>query len=452
MLKFFVIIILPNLLFSNSTFRAMMENDAMFPPSDKYFTNGIRFEYWREKKLLKENSFLPCDKRTGYQFGQNMYTPSDVRKADPESSDRPYAGYLYFGASQNLFCNSFQQKFEINLGSTGKTSYAEKTQEGLHRIIGSKYPIGWDKQIPEKGTIQINSESRFVIQKNFSLFNFIQFGNLFQSVGFSPSFRFGKIESKYFTGYNSMQTGVPVETSEREFYFYIQPSVIYMHYDGTLQGAKKSLLQKEDSSTILETYLQNKNVENSYYYNLLYSNNESTLEGFHRFLFAYKNNLPESDAVNFFLYNSLFNGNIVLTDKERIHPIYLYFKDSIEKNPNLTSDQKIFLFLNMNNDQKGSFQEASRILAVKIFLDANKNPNNLNWLDFLLIRELARENKPKYVEPQNYQGRLETGFILSTISNSYFQLGGVFQTAEFKNSGDLPPYHLRGFFQFGQNF
>ena len=36
--------------------------------------------------------------RLGYALGQNIYTPNNLRASGMITYDRPYAGYIYFGA------------------------------------------------------------------------------------------------------------------------------------------------------------------------------------------------------------------------------------------------------------------------------------------------------------------------------------------------------------------
>lgn len=441
-------------LFSQSTFRSMMENDTFFPPSDKYFTNGLRFEYWGSiaTRTPEDKYWVGCESRKGLQLGQNIYTPSNIRKADPGVGDRPYAGYLYFGGAYGLTCGDWQNKIELNVGATGNPSLAEQGQEILHRNIGSAYPIGWSKQIPGTGVVQINYENRYAFSRFFSWYSYLQMGNLFQSVSTGPSFRIGNIKSLHPTGYNSMQTGLPFQPEMGEWYFYIQPTATYMEYDGTLQGAKKAPLRFGDTTTVARDFLTSPDPNNPLTANLQTLNTESTAVRFYRFLLSYRQNLPFQDSISFFIYNALFNGNQVLNGNDRILPIYFFIRDNQIQIQNLTDDQRLFLFLNMNNNSEGKYSEPIRVLALKIFLESNRNPGNISILDLLVLRELSREDKPRYTDPMRYQGKIESGFVVALTNSSFLQFGAIYQTADFKNAPDLPNYQVRGFIQYGQRF
>jgi hypothetical protein len=123
----------------------------------------------------------PCTSRRtppgswGFEFGQNIYTPSDIRISDLAvlRGDRPYAGYLYLGAtferrrrqnpiptwarirygpgetdeafSSNLFV-------EARVGRTGPKALGGPVQTGFHHLLRAMsgtdrqaLPAGWGR-------------------------------------------------------------------------------------------------------------------------------------------------------------------------------------------------------------------------------------------------------------------------------------------------------------------
>lgn len=156
------------------------ENDV-FAETDIHYTQGLKFTLLREQEgspawmesLAPElwsrfgNDNLPFGFNGGWSFGQNMYTPEDIKTAVANPDDRPWAGWLYLGRmlqvasdcddegpltpeqieNGDVRCREQQHTFEADLGVVGPLSQAEWAQKTLHKIIGSAEPAGWDNQI-----------------------------------------------------------------------------------------------------------------------------------------------------------------------------------------------------------------------------------------------------------------------------------------------------------------
>jgi hypothetical protein len=84
--------------------------------------------------------------KVGISLGQNIYTPSDVETTDLQPDDRPYAAWLYLGASYHnyrvdevtdadLFERARLDVFEINIGMVGEWALGEEMQNFVHSIL-----------------------------------------------------------------------------------------------------------------------------------------------------------------------------------------------------------------------------------------------------------------------------------------------------------------------------
>jgi len=171
---FLLVSLLPSSLWAESErfFSAQYENDLITPNNqDKYYTNGVQFSLLMKEdapKLLDMVSKLTPFYQQGeelnlvkYTLGQKMFTPDDISDPNLQLNDRPYAGYLYFGASvlsQIYHSDSFTygNQFEVTLGVVGPAAFGEQTQTGVHKMIDSPLPQGWDNQLKNEPALGLN--------------------------------------------------------------------------------------------------------------------------------------------------------------------------------------------------------------------------------------------------------------------------------------------------------
>ncbi|MDQ6984253.1 MAG: lipid A deacylase LpxR family protein, partial [Ghiorsea sp.] len=162
---FLLVSLLPNSLWAESErfFSIQYENDLITPNNqDKYYTNGVQFSLLIKEdppKLLDMVSKLTPFYQQGdglnlvkYTLGQKMFTPDDIVNPNLQLNDRPYAGYLYFGASvlsriSHTDNFSYGNQFEITLGVVGSAALGERTQTEVHKMMGSDLPQGWSHQL-----------------------------------------------------------------------------------------------------------------------------------------------------------------------------------------------------------------------------------------------------------------------------------------------------------------
>jgi hypothetical protein len=131
------------------------END-LFSNHDRRYTSGIQLA-WMPKApppdwLRSLGEAMPlfsqqAQFRYGYTLGQAMFTASDIRQTHPPLDDRPYAGWLYTGASIIGEYENNLAMLSLTLGIVGPASLAAETQSWLHQQIGSEQPKGWGTQL-----------------------------------------------------------------------------------------------------------------------------------------------------------------------------------------------------------------------------------------------------------------------------------------------------------------
>lgn len=163
-----------------ATFRIITENDnyELFnSDTDRYYTNGIRFEY--ERKTTADGPFLPgvehqawcsllCGEQqsdmayvTGGSLGQNMYTPERITEPRNQPHDRPWGGLLYVSryataSRRESPGRERQDRVEATIGIVGPASLAGPVQRELHSWFESwDQPAGWHNQLRNEPVVQL---------------------------------------------------------------------------------------------------------------------------------------------------------------------------------------------------------------------------------------------------------------------------------------------------------
>ncbi|RZJ73801.1 lipid A deacylase LpxR family protein [Flavobacterium sp.] len=223
----------------------VLEND-LFTSSvnDKYYTNGIEIFY---RFLSKDTSEAVAKKINEFRIGQYIYNPQTVKAADPGVHDRPFAGYL-FGQFQKgwFYRNGSALKLSLQAGVIGPSSLAEDVQRGIHNLFAYKPVRGWDYQIHDLLSAQLQAfYSHPILQgKNADLHvKANAFGGT-AFVGGNVSI-LSRISLKpllpiFDSGLYGASVNANPEAfkSQSEFFFYIAPGFQYQEYDATIQGSR----------------------------------------------------------------------------------------------------------------------------------------------------------------------------------------------------------------------
>lgn len=125
------------------SFSIELENDTFtLPKKDSEYSHGTELTYMRDKEFWIFDNW-------GFQVQQNMYGPKLIKTDDLQIGEHPYCGYLSFNLiGENWFdldwaTLTIQNKF--GLGGVGPHSYAKESQTIIHKWLGCKKPLGWDK-------------------------------------------------------------------------------------------------------------------------------------------------------------------------------------------------------------------------------------------------------------------------------------------------------------------
>jgi hypothetical protein len=165
------------------------ENDKYFAGTDQHYTNGIKVSALSGNlaRLSPEEMYAPVRAavhllgplvpdgqayKLGVSLGQNLFTPVNTATSSSQTHDRPYAAWLYFGTTFQIYqpprlsasgSTSIARldSVEINLGMVGPAALGRQAQNNYHDLIHVPRANGWDHQIPNEPGIVFSLERKW---------------------------------------------------------------------------------------------------------------------------------------------------------------------------------------------------------------------------------------------------------------------------------------------------
>jgi lipid A 3-O-deacylase len=137
--------------------------------SDRWYTSGIKLvtmlredtrPYWFSNTLPDFACWWGSkyQYQFGYVLGHMMYTPADITNPNPQASDRFWGAWAYLGAIvqfRDKVDSRRLQTFEFDVGFVGPPALGEPLQKGIHYVIGSPQPKGWDNQMKTEPAVNV---------------------------------------------------------------------------------------------------------------------------------------------------------------------------------------------------------------------------------------------------------------------------------------------------------
>jgi lipid A 3-O-deacylase len=168
--------------YERGTISVELENDLFgFSGDDHHYTNGARiswlsaptepgragwerpwYDFW---PILSRSG----SRRIGFALGQNIYTPIETERPTPDPTDRPYAAWLYVGASVNTQTARRLDTLELDVGVVGPAAHGRQVQNGVHDLIGVNDSRGWDHQLKNEPGIMLIGERRIRVIEQSNL-------------------------------------------------------------------------------------------------------------------------------------------------------------------------------------------------------------------------------------------------------------------------------------------
>ena len=163
----------------------MEENDYFGSHDDRHYTQGIRASYLSGPVTAEGNwdqpygwlsSNLPIfdgsDRRRKYEWtilGQSIFTPTNTSSVSPSTKDRPYAAWLYTGASllqeTDRGDHHMLENAEMLVGVVGPAALGSVTQNDYHQFIDVKSALGWQNQLHNEPGLVATYERKWRFQQ-----------------------------------------------------------------------------------------------------------------------------------------------------------------------------------------------------------------------------------------------------------------------------------------------
>lgn len=154
-------------------FSLTIENDLFGKGSDQNYTSGIRLGYLDVNaefpdfahRLARLIPTFEINETSSifYSFGQNIYTPDNLRQRTQAPDDRPWAGYLYTSVGMVSLTDNHSDEIEASIGVVGPWALAEQTQKLFHNhlTVDSPSPKGWSNQLGNEPALMLAWQRRF---------------------------------------------------------------------------------------------------------------------------------------------------------------------------------------------------------------------------------------------------------------------------------------------------
>jgi len=143
------------------SFHYTYEND-LFTSTDRYYTQGsfieLRHPVFGRSPISKLLLKLYHSKNSmyGLAFRQDVFTPKSILNKTLDSTDRPYAGAIYFSQTSVSQGRWAKLSASIDVGVIGPAAVGEEQQKFIHKHTRNDEPIGWENQVANSFMVNYN--------------------------------------------------------------------------------------------------------------------------------------------------------------------------------------------------------------------------------------------------------------------------------------------------------
>jgi hypothetical protein len=223
-------------------FRYNYDND-FFSATDRYYTQGIRFELILNAfKHNPVSALLPrLNKNTknyyGIAFERDGFTPRSIRHDSVYYGERPYAGTTFLSSFRYSVDTLKKQRLfsQLDLGIIGPASLGKEEQQYIHRKLKNIQPLGWQHQVANDIVVNytLQYEKGIFMRKGIELIGMaeVRAGTLYDDASIGGTLRVGRMQP-YFNNLGLSKVG----NKRFQWYLFARGRVKAVGYNATMQG------------------------------------------------------------------------------------------------------------------------------------------------------------------------------------------------------------------------
>ena len=212
---------------------------------DQYYSNGLFFQY----RYLASDFKKFSKKIYELELGHEIYSPWKSTVSSVLEHDRPFAAHLYgkFGILR-VYEDQRMLKTSVQLGVVGEDALGQELQDVIHDIYNFVNAIGWEFQIRNMLSLNINAlyvDALGTDESNHYDMNFIakaRLGTTFNELTGGFKGRIG-VKRELQPLDNSIAFGTHLNDEKTahtrgiESFFYYETTLSLVAYDATVQGS-----------------------------------------------------------------------------------------------------------------------------------------------------------------------------------------------------------------------
>jgi lipid A 3-O-deacylase len=208
---------------------------------DKYYTNGLFLNY---RHLLRHHTAASSEKKIlELEAGQKMYNAHSGNITEVSDVDRPFAAYLFAGGKLDWFFSDEQViQAGLQLGVIGPQALGEELQKLIHHTFQFYRINGWEFQVTNE--FEVNASLQYLklltrsasSKTDLSFSGYVHAGTTFSGAGAGVVLRTGRINALTESSFTNSRLSLPDKKLPGELFFYVQPMLNWVAYDGTIEG------------------------------------------------------------------------------------------------------------------------------------------------------------------------------------------------------------------------
>jgi lipid A 3-O-deacylase len=182
------------------------DNDSFLGQgSDRYYTNGFFLYYRHALDVSKMKNDKLANAVFGLELGQKIYNAQSGQLPSAAEVDRPFAGYLYLGASANiLYKNETTLKAKRKSWCCRAAAGGYPIQKFIHNTFGFYKLNSWQYQVRNAVQLNLSGEVNKLLARgswaDLTFTSYLNAGTGFNGAALGPMVRLGNFNQLFQLG------------------------------------------------------------------------------------------------------------------------------------------------------------------------------------------------------------------------------------------------------------